>query len=228
MKISIVIPVYNENSRLPSIIEQLLNKEYDEVIVIDDGSSDPIKIQSDYNKIRLIRNNINQGYLDSVKRGIAIAKGEIVVTMDGDGEHRVEDIEKLLQPIIDNKCDIVFGKRPIIARFSEKLLLNIAKMFASEKVKDAGTGFRAIRSSFAKQLKFNGMCTCGTLLLEAHSLGMRICEVEVDLPAINKPRRIAWEHVLQLFYVIVLSIRVFSYNIYKKVRRGVNEKFISK
>lgn len=203
MNISIIIPVYNEKGRLEPLVKKL-NKYY-EVIIIDDASD--ILVESYINKkiyknVKIITNTINIGYLKSIKHAIARAKGDIIVTMDGDGEHKPEDIEKLIQPIKNDICDIVFGKRPNIARISERFLLKIAKYLTNENIEDAGTGFRAIKSNYAKKINFGGMCTCGLLLMECKENQMRICEVDVDLPIVNKPRKIAWEHFLQFILIL--------------------------
>ena len=203
MDISVVIPVYNEKGRLEKVLDAL--SAYYEVILIDDGSQVKVSEYIDlkkYQNLYLIRHEENLGYLTSIREGIAASKGEIIVTMDGDGEHKPGDIDKLVLPIKEDHCDMVFGKRPNIARPSEIVLLKTAKWMTGESVEDAGTGFRAIRSKFAKRLEFRGKCTCGMLLLEAHKNKMRVCEVSVDLPQVNKPRRIAWEHFAQFFIML--------------------------
>lgn len=206
MKITIVIPVYNEGERFSLVLEKL--HMYDEVIVIDDGSAKPVGEGKTFpSNVRLLRNEENRGYLYSIKRGIRDASGDIVVTMDGDGEHRPEDVERLLEPIVAGECDLVFGKRPNIARPSERLLLGVANRMTGDRIEDAGTGFRAMRADGARKLEFGGKCTCGLLHLEAKAKGMRICEKEVDLPIVDKPRRIAWEHFTQLFIVIGYYLR---------------------
>jgi glycosyltransferase involved in cell wall biosynthesis len=200
--ISIIIPVHNEKGRLEEILKKL--NDYADVIVVDDFSDIPVSsyIESEnYSNLTLLSNNKQEGYIASIKKGIFVSRGDIVVTMDGDGEHKPEDIPLLLSPITKYKCDIVFGKRPNIARPSEVFLLKIAKFLTGEKVEDSGTGFRAIRTSFAKDLYFYGSCTCGTLLQECHNKNMKICEVKVDLPLVDKPRKIAWDHVSQFFSI---------------------------
>jgi len=204
MKISIIIPVYNEMGRLQHVLKRL--KKYDEVIVVDDASKIPVlnylKKDERYKNTVFLRNYINSGYLFSIKRGIKYACGDIIITMDADGEHRPKDIDKLVLPILKGECDIVYGKRPNIARVSELMLLRMANYLTGEYIKDAGTGFRAIKALYAKELKLKGKCTCGMLHLEAYQKGMRSCEVSVDLPFINKPRRVAWEHFPQFFILL--------------------------
>ena len=210
MKISVVIPVYNEKGRLESVLKKV--QKYDEVIVIDDASELPVLkyiSKNKYPKTIFLRNALNSGNIYSIKKGIKKASGNIIVTIDADGENKPEDINKLIVPIIDDKCDIVYGKRPYIPRISELLLLRLANVFTGEKIKDTGTGFRAIKACYAKRLQFKGKCTCGILHMETHQKGMRSCEVKVELPSINKRRRIMWEHIPQLF------ILVYNYWIYR-------------
>lgn len=186
MKISIVIPVYNEKGRLESILRKV--QKYDEIIVVDDASEVPVLSyirKDEYPKAIFLRNTFNSGNIYSIKKGIKKAGGDIIVTIDADGENKPEDIDKIILPIIDGKCDIVYGKRPYIPRISELLLLRLANIFTGEKIKDAGTGFRAIKVCYAKRLQFKGKCTCGMLHLETHQKGMRSCEVKVELPSIT-------------------------------------------
>jgi len=209
MKISIVIPVYNEKGRLEGVLEKL--RKFDEVIVIDDASTTKVESyinEKNFPNLHILTNEVNMGYLYSIKTAIKFVKNEIVITMDGDGEHKPEDVEKLIQPIADNKCDIVFGKRPNIARPSEVFLLWLARLLTGSQVKDTGTGFRAIRTNYAKELHLYGGCTCGTLLQECDYLGMRICEIDVDLPIVDKPRRIAWGHVSQFFSILKFYFKI--------------------
>ena len=203
MGVSVVIPTYNEKGRLEKVLGGL--KAYDEVIIVDDNSTKPVAsyiLKEHYPNVVIIKNDINKGYIFSIKSGIQCATHDIIVTMDADGEHSAGDIQKLIEPIERGQCDIVFGKRPQIARPSERFLLWMAKVITGEKVVDAGTGFRAIRSTYAKRLHFYGSCTCGTLLQECYELDMKICEVPVSLPTVGKPRKIAWNHFMQFFTVI--------------------------
>lgn len=211
VKISVVLPVYNEKGRLENVLRSL--SLYQEVIVVDDASEPPVLsyIEKDgFPNTVFLRNTVNSGYLSSVRKGIRHATGEVIITMDADGEHNPEDIDKLIMPIVKGDCDIVYGKRPKIARPSERILLRIANYMTGEKIADAGTGFRAIKSIYAKELRFKGKCTCGMLHLETFQKGMRSCEIDVDLPNIDKPRRIAWEHTTQ-FFVLLQSYIVYMW-----------------
>lgn len=214
MKVSIVIPVYNEKDRFEHLLEKL--QKYYEIIVVDDASEVPVLnyIEKEkYPKTVFLYNEINSGYLYSIKKGIKSARGDVIITMDGDGEHKPEDIDKLIMPIIDDQCDIVYGRRPYIPRISEWLLLRMANFFTGENIKDAGTGFRAIKSFYAKELKFKGRCACGMLHFETFQKGMRSFEIDVDLPDIDKPRKMVLGHIPQFF---ILTKSYLFYNLFGK------------
>lgn len=199
MNVSVIIPAYNEAARIGPVVRAAL--EYaDEVIVVDDGSSDETAAVAEGAGARVIRQP-NAGYIAAVKRGFREARGEITVTMDADGEHRAEDIPRLVAPILSGEADLVLGARPQVARFSERFLDWLTRLRV-KGVSDTGTGFRALRRDLAMRLQLEGRCICGISVLEPAALGARIAEVAIELAHIEKPRRIAWYHVAQLFCVL--------------------------
>lgn len=198
MDISVVIPAYNEASRIGETVCQA--KGYaGEVVVVDDGSQDDTATVAEQAGARVIRQK-NAGYIVAIKRGFREARGEIVVTMDGDGEHRAEDIPRLMAPILADEADLVLGVRSHVARPSERFLNWLTNFRVP--VSDSGTGFRALRRELALKLELEGRCICGISVLEPAALGARIAEVPIELEEIDKPRRIAWYHVTQAGYVL--------------------------
>jgi len=202
--ISVVIPAHNEEGRIEYVLDKL--KGYSEVIVVDDASRNPLEEylckKNIQKNVRIIRNETSEGYLKSLLKGISLVKNTLTVTMDADGEHDPADIPFMVDMINEQGCDIVFGRRPSIARPSERFLLKTARFLTGEKVKDSGTGFRVLKTEYAKQLRLDGRCTCGLLLMECSRLGMNIGEVKVRMPEIDKPRRAAWEHFPQFFIML--------------------------
>ena len=196
--LSIIIPAYNEASRIGSVVRSAL--EYaGEVIVVDDGSVDETSAVARAAGARVIRQN-NAGYIAAIKRGFREATGAVVVTMDADGEHRAEDIPRLARPIVEGEADLVLGRRPHIARLSERFLNWLTNFRV--KVGDSGTGFRALRRELALKLELKGRCICGISVLEPAALGARIAEVPIELTSVDKPRHIAWFHVPQVWHVL--------------------------
>jgi glycosyltransferase involved in cell wall biosynthesis len=196
--LSIIIPAYNEATRIGPVVRSALQYA-DEVIVVDDGSADETAATARAAGARVIRQE-NAGYIAAVRRGFREASGDVVVTMDADGEHRAEDIPRLVRPILDGEADLVLGRRPEIARLSERFLNWLTNFRV--KVNDSGTGFRALRRELALKLELKGRCICGVSVLEPAALGARIAEVPIELTRVDKPRKIAWFHLLQAWYVV--------------------------
>jgi polyprenyl-phospho-N-acetylgalactosaminyl synthase len=172
--------------------------------VVDDGSTDGTGEVARQSGARVIRRE-QGGYIRAIKAGFAAATGDLVVTLDADGEHDPRDIPRLLAPLLKDQADLVLGRRPRIDRPSERLITWLVGW--KVPVADSGCGFRAMRRSLALSLTFPGRCICGASVLEAHSLGARIVEVPIRLRTINKPRRPAWGHLHQLAVVLRLLIR---------------------
>ncbi len=196
LAISVVIPAYNEADRIGPVVDAL--HEY-EVVVVDDASTDQTDTVASEAGATIISHSDNQGYIASLKDGFDAATGDVIVTMDADGEHKPADIPRLVEPI-QNDADVVFGARDRIPRPSERLLNRLAGL--AVEVSDTGTGFRALRTEVAEQLALETVCTCGTFALEAKARGATLAEVSTPTASIDKPRSIAWGHLPQLVWVL--------------------------
>ena len=149
-KISIVIPVYNEDSTVARVVSEILEKYGDsEVIVVDDGSTDNTgNILGDFN-IRLIRHETNKGYGASLKTGIKAATNDVIITIDSDGEHSVDDVEMLILNM--GSFDMVVGKRSkmpkdVLWKMIGKYVLRVvAGLSSGVKIPDINSGLRIFR-----------------------------------------------------------------------------------
>jgi glycosyltransferase involved in cell wall biosynthesis len=113
-KIYIVIPAYNEEAVIQQVIQEVKSAGYGNIIVVDDGSLDRTFEAIKNAKITALRHKINRGKGAATKTGIEAAKllgAEIIVTMDGDGQHDPADIASLTKPIIDQQAEVVLGSR---------------------------------------------------------------------------------------------------------------------
>jgi len=197
--ISVIIPAYNEASRVGPVV-RAASRYADEIIVVDDDSADSTGVEAEAAGARVVY-QIHAGYIAAIKLGFREARGEIVVTMDADGEHRAEDIPRLIEPILTEGVDMVLGARPRVVRLSERCI-NMLTRLRVKGVSDTGTGFRALRRDLALRLELRGRCICGISVLEPASLGARIAEIPIELASISKPRRIAWYHIEQMFFIM--------------------------
>jgi len=197
--VSVVIPARDERERIAQIIAEA-QRYADEVIVIDDASIDETGQLAKELGAVVVSNKQRKGYIEAIKTGFQIAKGDIVVTMDADGEHNPKDIPQLIKPISDGKTDLVLGRRQKQARMSERFIDWLVNLRMN--VSDSCTGFRAIKKDLALKLNLKGQCTCGILVLEANYNGARVIEVPIETIPVNKPREIAWHHINQIFYIL--------------------------
>ena len=199
-KVTVIIPAYNEGARIGLVLREV-RPFADEVLVIDDGSQDNTGEISLQHGARVIRQE-NSGYIQSIKNGFKQASGDIVVTLDADGEHNPADIPRLIKPLLEDRADVVLGKRNHIARPSERLLSWLTGLRIP--IHDTGTGFRALTKKIAPQLSIPGKCICGTSVLEYYRLGARVVEVPITLRIVDKSRKIAWGHITQFCIVLKL------------------------
>lgn len=157
--VSVIIPCYNEETTIGDIVRNIraLYPTF-EVIVVDDASSDQSENASHEAGAMVLRHPYNKGNGASIKTGIRSASGDILVFMDGDGQHDPADIEKLLMKFPD--YDMVVGARSIgqqsnIFRGIGNIICNsFASYVAKFQVKDLTSGYRAVKADVAKKFLY--------------------------------------------------------------------------
>ena len=193
MKITIGIPAYNEEKNIASIITKL-KKITDSIIVCDDGSSD---MTSDISKnlgAIVITHKKNMGYgvaINSIFQKAKELNVDLLVTFDADGQHRVEDIEKVVEPIKNNTADLVIGSRfldkksnvPNYRKIGIKVITKITNASIKKKLTDSQSGFRAYNKQVLSQISPSdiGMGISTEILIKSSSKGLRIMEVPVTI-----------------------------------------------
>ena len=169
MKLSIIIPCYNEESTIVKIIEKInLQNDIDkEIILVDDYSTDNTReiIQNELkNKIHhLILNSKNEGKGFSIRKGIEKVTGEIVLIQDADLEYDPKDYQKLIKPIKDGLADVVFGSRFLglgerrVLYFwhtvGNKFLTLFSNMLSNLNLTDMEVCYKAFKSDELKKLE---------------------------------------------------------------------------
>lgn len=200
LKVTVILPALNEEKTIGEIVRRA--KQYaDQVIVVDDGSIDKTAEKARKRGATVISHGENKGYIASLRTGFKNAKGDIIVIMDADGQHKPEDIPSLIKPIIADEADLVVGARSKHSSPSERILTWLTRFRV--KTRDACSGFRALRKEIAEKMRLKGKCTCGTFILEAYKLGARVKDVEVEVrPRIFGKSRMKKEHFIQFFLVL--------------------------
>ena len=196
--VSAVIPAYNEEKTIEAVVEGALH-HVDEVIVVDDGSTDDTERIAEAAGARVLK-QANAGVLKATERGMREATGDIIVTLDADGQHDPAEIPRLVEPILRGDADLVMGVRPELPYLSERILTWLTSIRAP--IGDASTGFRAVRRGIAGEMHLHGACLCGTFVLEAHRRGARVAGVPVSIREREGERRIQTRHFRQFFTVL--------------------------
>jgi len=197
--VSVVIPAYNEEKTIEAVVKEALS-HVDEVLVVDDGSTDSTARRAEEAGARVLKQR-NAGVLKATERGLGEATGDIIVTLDADGQHDPSEIPILIEPILRGEADLVMGIRPELPYLSERMLTSLTSMRVP--IGDASTGFRAVRREIAKKMSLHGACLCGTFVLEAHRRGARVAGVPISIKEREGERRIQTRHFRQFFTVLL-------------------------
>ena len=191
MKTVIGIPAYNEEKNIASILLRLKNiSEY--IIVCDDGSSDlTYEIAKKLGAI-VVKHKKNLGYGAAIKTIFLKAQeinADALVTFDADGQHKIEDIDKILVPIKNNKADIVIGSRFLndkqkISKYRKigiKTITELTNITSGTKITDSQSGFRGYNRKTLENIKLteSGMGISTEILIKAKKSNFKIIEVPI-------------------------------------------------
>ncbi len=152
MKTFAVIPAFNESTRLAAVVSGALT-HVDKVIVVDDGSNKSLQsLLPENEKVIFLRHPINLGKGAAMKTGVEAGLrlgAEIIVFLDGDGQHDPSEIPQLKEPIVSGRNDVVFGIRnfqkamPFVSRLGNMFLTRMASLLFRIYIRDTQSGFRA-------------------------------------------------------------------------------------
>ena len=192
MKITVGIPAYNEEENIAKIISQLKDIT-SSIIVCDDHSTDNTNKIAKSLGVDVVTHSKNMGYGSAIKSIFAKAKeidSDVLVTMDADGQHRIEDLKKILEPILSGTVDVCIGSRflgknvenvPSYRKVGIKVLTKLTNVSLKEAITDSQSGFRAYAKKAISEIipTDSGMAISNEILLKASSLNLRIGEVPI-------------------------------------------------
>ena len=169
MKISIVIPCYNEKATIEKIVEAVCSApiESKEIILVDDCSRDGTRavLEEKISQMvdRIIYHQVNRGKGAALRSGFAVATGDIILVQDADLEYSPEDYPALLEPLMSDKADAVLGSRFMGDRphrvlffwhmVGNKFLTLLSNMFTNLNLTDMQTGYKAFKAPLIKSIQ---------------------------------------------------------------------------
>jgi glycosyltransferase involved in cell wall biosynthesis len=166
--LSVIIPVFNEATTLAAVVRKVVKTPHlREVIIIDDCSTDDTPnqisaLQSEFSLVKSQRLEKNSGKTAALKAGFAISSGDIVIIQDADLEYDPVEIPAVIQPILENLADVVYGSRFLVRRatrvlyfyhyLANKFLTFFSNLFTNLNMTDIETGYKAFRGDIIRQM----------------------------------------------------------------------------
>jgi glycosyltransferase involved in cell wall biosynthesis len=167
--LSIVMPAYNEEATLKTVVERILTVPHLlEVVIVNDCSSDGTgKIAEElarlHPKIRVLHQPANRGKTEALKAGFASTRGDIVIVQDADLEYDPSDIAGVIEPILAGEADVVYGSRFLVRKaarvlyfyhyLANKGLTFLSNLFTNVNLTDVETGYKAFRGDIIREMR---------------------------------------------------------------------------
>jgi glycosyltransferase involved in cell wall biosynthesis len=205
-----IIPTYNEERFIGSVV-LAVREHVDEVIVVDDGSRDRTAQIASKAGATVIRHGDNWGKAASVNTGFAHARQlnpQAVVLLDGDGQHRADDIPIVLRPVVENVADVVIGSRfletkseiPIYRQVGLHGLNVVTNIASGLSVSDTQSGFRAFSPRALVLLSFGqeGFALESEIQFQAREHNLRMAEVPIKVTYDERAKRNPIKHGIQV------------------------------
>src|SRR6266487_3910721 len=222
MKVSIVIPCYNEKATIEKIVQAVREApiQNKEIIIVDDGSHDGTQtVLSEIAKTidKVIYHPANRGKGAALRSGFAAASGDIILIQDADLEYNPEDYPTLLEPLLLGKADVVFGSRFMGGRphrvlffwhmVANRFLTLLSNMFTNLNLTDAQTGYKAFTASTVKQIQIeeDRFGVESELVAKVAKLRCRIFEVGISYygRTYEEGKKIGWRDAFRALHAII-------------------------
>lgn len=193
-RVFIVIPAYNEEAKIASVVKSLKRAGYHHILVVDDCSSDRTGSEARKAGAIVIRHEQNQGQGASLRTGIKEAlrrKGDVIVTFDADGQHKAEEITRIVGPILKGEADVTLGSRflgahpgmPWYKWVTLKGSILVERLLLGVKLSDVHNGFRAFSAKAARAITITQprMAHASEIVYEIKRKKLRYVEVPVTI-----------------------------------------------
>ncbi len=225
-KLTIIIPVYNEEKTIRKVFQKVKKVKIPvkkEIIIVDDGSTDNSrKILKSFKRntnnpiiLKIILKNKNEGKTAAIKEGLKYATGNFVIIQDADLEYDINDYNKLLKPLLQNKADMVIGsrflgeiKKMFFTNFiANKILIFLTNLLYNIKITDEATAYKLFKTEHLKKmnLESKGFDFCPEVIAKAARMKLKIAEVPVNYKArtIKEGKKIRWFHTFSAIWTLI-------------------------
>ncbi len=217
MKLSVIIPVYNEARTILEVIQRVKEAPFNkEIIVVDDGSNDGtrecLKL-CEGDEITILSHSSNHGKGAAIRTAIPYIKGDIVIIQDADLEYNPSEYPHLIRPILEGKADVVYGSRFLggthrVLFFwhavGNKIITTLSNMLTDLNLSDMETGYKVFRAEALKRIKIesNRFGFEPEITAKIAKLGLRIYEVPISYWGRDyaEGKKINWKDGLAAIY----------------------------
>jgi len=201
VKTCILIPTYNEEKSIRELVKQIKRKNLD-ILVVDDGSKDRTSEIALSCGAIVLENKVNLGKGTSLRKGFGYFLNtdyDVIITMDGDGQHNPDDIDKFIEKFSNSNAGIIIGNRmlepknmPFIRWLTNKLMSLLISKYCKQNIPDTQCGYRLIKKEVLKKIKLqsHNFEIESELLIEASRMGFKIDSIPITVIYQNHKSRI--------------------------------------
>jgi glycosyltransferase involved in cell wall biosynthesis len=235
-KLSVVIPVYNEEKTVKNIVQRVLERpEVGEIVIIDDASTDKtseeLKHFEGETRIKILFQEVNQGKGSAIVRGFGEVSLPYVIIQDADFEYNPDDYPAVITPLVEGKADVVYGSRfmhtPGLVRYfrhemGNKFLTFISNCFTDIHLTDMETCYKAFRREVIQNLnleskRFGIEVEMTSKLAKAKVLNIYEVPISYNPRKYDEGKKITWKDgVSALFHIIKYNILDSKFSFYKR------------
>lgn len=221
--LSVVVPVFNEEKTLATIVQKLvLLPRLLEIVVVDDCSTDKTPqiledLRVEHPELIVTRHEKNKGKTEALKTGFRLTRGDIVIVQDADLEYDPGEIPEVIAPIVEGKADVVFGSRFLVRKaaravyfyhyLGNKLLTFLSNLATNINLTDVETCYKAFRGEIIRNLRINSGGFGFEIEVTAKVAKLRCAIYEVPISYYGRTyeegkKITAWDGVAAVYYIL--------------------------